>query len=67
MWSFGTTELPMLLENGITDTNMRTLVIMMILMFSLNFQCRNVVWLPGSVSEASVTNQACRICTPGHL
>ncbi|CAL4912722.1 unnamed protein product [Urochloa decumbens] len=28
-------------------------------------QCRNVVWLPGSISEASVTNQVCPICTPG--
>ncbi|KAK8446730.1 hypothetical protein SEVIR_9G533800v4 [Setaria viridis] len=28
-------------------------------------QCRNVVWLPGSLSEASVTNQVCPICTPG--
>ncbi|KAG2543263.1 hypothetical protein PVAP13_9NG735900 [Panicum virgatum] len=28
-------------------------------------QCRNVVWLPGFISEASVTNQVCPICTPG--
>lgn len=28
-------------------------------------QCRNVVWLPGSLSEAAVTNQVCPICAPG--
>ncbi|KAF9599783.1 hypothetical protein IFM89_001729 [Coptis chinensis] len=27
-------------------------------------QCRNVVWLPGSISEATVTTQACNSCTP---
>ncbi|KAE9604181.1 putative DNA topoisomerase transcription factor interactor and regulator CCHC(Zn) family [Lupinus albus] len=28
-------------------------------------QCRNAVWLPGSVSEAAVTTNTCNICTPG--
>ncbi|KAF4360659.1 hypothetical protein F8388_011294 [Cannabis sativa] len=28
-------------------------------------QCRNVVWLPGSVSEAAVTTNICNSCTPG--
>ncbi|XP_069154022.1 DNA topoisomerase 3-alpha isoform X6 [Solanum lycopersicum] len=28
-------------------------------------QCRNVVWLPGSVSEASVTENTCITCSPG--
>ncbi|XP_052196823.1 DNA topoisomerase 3-alpha [Diospyros lotus] len=28
-------------------------------------QCRNVVWLPGSTAEASVTTNHCRVCTPG--
>ncbi|XP_059656323.1 DNA topoisomerase 3-alpha [Cornus florida] len=28
-------------------------------------QCRNVVWLPGSLSEASVTTNVCNTCTPG--
>ncbi|KAK6789270.1 hypothetical protein RDI58_013069 [Solanum bulbocastanum] len=28
-------------------------------------QCRNVVWLPGSVSEASVTENTCTSCSPG--
>ncbi|KAL3368606.1 hypothetical protein AABB24_009458 [Solanum stoloniferum] len=28
-------------------------------------QCRNVVWLPGSVSEASVTENTCNSCSPG--
>ncbi|KAI4326150.1 hypothetical protein MLD38_031490 [Melastoma candidum] len=28
-------------------------------------QCRNVVWLPGSVSEAVVTTGICGSCTPG--
>lgn len=28
-------------------------------------QCRNVVWLPGSLSEAAVTNQVCPTCAPG--
>ncbi|KAF6167122.1 hypothetical protein GIB67_029760 [Kingdonia uniflora] len=28
-------------------------------------QCRNVVWLPGSISEATVTTQVCNSCTPG--
>ncbi|XP_062093553.1 DNA topoisomerase 3-alpha [Humulus lupulus] len=28
-------------------------------------QCRNVVWLPGSVSEAAVTPNICNSCTPG--
>ncbi|XP_058186238.1 DNA topoisomerase 3-alpha isoform X2 [Rhododendron vialii] len=28
-------------------------------------QCRNVVWLPGSVAEAAVTTNTCSICTPG--
>ncbi|KAJ1298658.1 hypothetical protein BS78_01G470500 [Paspalum vaginatum] len=27
--------------------------------------CRNVVWLPGFLSEATVTNQVCPICAPG--
>lgn len=26
--------------------------------------CRNVVWLPGSVSEAAVTTSVCSCCTP---
>ncbi|XP_014523288.1 DNA topoisomerase 3-alpha isoform X1 [Vigna radiata var. radiata] len=28
-------------------------------------QCRNAVWLPGSLSEAVVTTNTCNICTPG--
>ncbi|KAL2941854.1 DNA topoisomerase 3-alpha [Bienertia sinuspersici] len=28
-------------------------------------QCRNVVWLPGSISEAAVTSNTCNVCTPG--
>ncbi|KAK7319115.1 hypothetical protein RJT34_03828 [Clitoria ternatea] len=28
-------------------------------------QCRNAVWLPGSVSEAVVTTNICNFCTPG--
>ncbi|KAF5178936.1 Dna topoisomerase 3-alpha, partial [Thalictrum thalictroides] len=28
-------------------------------------QCRNVVWLPGSISEATVTTQVCNSCSPG--
>ncbi|XP_031256490.1 DNA topoisomerase 3-alpha-like [Pistacia vera] len=28
-------------------------------------QCRNAVWLPGSVSEAAVTSNACNSCSPG--
>ncbi|EYU20574.1 hypothetical protein ABFS82_08G084200 [Erythranthe guttata] len=28
-------------------------------------QCRNVVWLPGSVSEATVTTTICSTCSPG--
>ncbi|KAG5528716.1 hypothetical protein RHGRI_029395 [Rhododendron griersonianum] len=28
-------------------------------------QCRNVVWLPGSLAEAAVTTNTCSICTPG--
>ncbi|KAI3451633.1 hypothetical protein Pfo_008298 [Paulownia fortunei] len=28
-------------------------------------QCRNVVWLPGSVSEAIVTTNMCSNCSPG--
>ncbi|XP_057972478.1 DNA topoisomerase 3-alpha [Malania oleifera] len=28
-------------------------------------QCRNVVWLPGSVAEATVTTSTCNSCTPG--
>ncbi|KAH1126076.1 hypothetical protein GLYMA_06G155600v4 [Glycine max] len=28
-------------------------------------QCRNAVWLPGSVSEAVVTTNTCNFCTPG--
>ncbi|XP_057419211.1 DNA topoisomerase 3-alpha isoform X2 [Lotus japonicus] len=28
-------------------------------------QCRNAVWLPGSVSEAAVTTNPCNFCTPG--
>ncbi|KAL2941803.1 DNA topoisomerase 3-alpha [Bienertia sinuspersici] len=27
--------------------------------------CRNVVWLPGSISEAAVTSNTCNVCTPG--
>ncbi|KAK4357599.1 hypothetical protein RND71_023209 [Anisodus tanguticus] len=30
-------------------------------------QCRNVVWLPGSVSEASVTENMCTNCSPGPI
>ncbi|KAH9606077.1 hypothetical protein KSS87_005205, partial [Heliosperma pusillum] len=28
-------------------------------------QCRNVVWLPGSISEAAVTSDTCTSCLPG--
>ncbi|OVA03617.1 DNA topoisomerase [Macleaya cordata] len=28
-------------------------------------QCRNVVWLPASISEATVTTQVCNSCNPG--
>ncbi|WJZ86516.1 hypothetical protein VitviT2T_005963 [Vitis vinifera] len=28
-------------------------------------QCRNVVWLPGSISEAAITTISCNHCTPG--
>ncbi|GMH10402.1 hypothetical protein Nepgr_012243 [Nepenthes gracilis] len=28
-------------------------------------QCRNVVWLPGSISEAAVTTNICSSCSPG--
>ncbi|XAR73131.1 DNA topoisomerase [Bertholletia excelsa] len=28
-------------------------------------QCRNVVWLPGSIAEAAVTSNICSSCTPG--
>ncbi|KAJ0612116.1 putative DNA topoisomerase transcription factor interactor and regulator CCHC(Zn) family [Helianthus annuus] len=28
-------------------------------------QCRNVIWLPGSISEAVVTTTVCNMCTPG--
>lgn len=38
---------------------------MKLLILLVNFQCRNVVWLPGSLSEAAVTNQVCPTCTPG--
>ncbi|XP_008807898.2 DNA topoisomerase 3-alpha isoform X1 [Phoenix dactylifera] len=27
--------------------------------------CRNVVWLPGSISEAAVTSEVCPTCAPG--
>ncbi|KAJ3673895.1 hypothetical protein LUZ60_005887 [Juncus effusus] len=27
--------------------------------------CKNVVWLPGSISEANVTTNVCSTCTPG--
>ncbi|KAL3729037.1 hypothetical protein ACJRO7_033608 [Eucalyptus globulus] len=30
-------------------------------------QCRNVVWLPGSVSEAVVTANICNSCSPGPI
>lgn len=30
-------------------------------------QCRSVVWLPGSVSQAAVTTNICTICTPGPI
>ncbi|XP_057550339.1 DNA topoisomerase 3-alpha isoform X1 [Amaranthus tricolor] len=30
-------------------------------------QCRNVVWLPGSISEAVVTSNTCNSCTPGPI
>lgn len=33
--------------------------------FILFIQCRNVVWLPGSLSEASVTENTCTSCGPG--
>ncbi|KAG0492519.1 hypothetical protein HPP92_005917 [Vanilla planifolia] len=28
-------------------------------------ECRNVVWLPGAISEANVTGNVCPRCTPG--
>ncbi|CAL5367886.1 unnamed protein product [Camellia sinensis] len=28
-------------------------------------QCRNVVWLPGSIAEAIVTTNVCSVCSPG--
>ncbi|CAL5324055.1 unnamed protein product [Camellia sinensis] len=27
--------------------------------------CRNVVWLPGSIAEATVTTNVCSVCSPG--
>ncbi|GFY87451.1 topoisomerase 3alpha [Actinidia rufa] len=33
--------------------------------FSLPNDCRNAVWLPGSIAEATVTTNVCSICTPG--
>nr|XP_043611083.1 DNA topoisomerase 3-alpha [Erigeron canadensis] len=30
-------------------------------------QCRNVIWLPGSISEATVTPTVCDTCTPGPI
>ncbi|XP_010674423.2 DNA topoisomerase 3-alpha isoform X1 [Beta vulgaris subsp. vulgaris] len=30
-------------------------------------QCRNVVWLPGSISEAVVTSNTCNSCSPGPI
>ncbi|XP_040371096.1 DNA topoisomerase 3-alpha isoform X3 [Rosa chinensis] len=30
-------------------------------------QCRNAIWLPGSVSEAAVTTNVCNSCTPGPI
>lgn len=35
--------------------------------FDWFIQCRNVVWLPGSVSEASVTENTCITCSPGYF
>nr|KAJ0228362.1 hypothetical protein LSAT_V11C100032020 [Lactuca sativa] len=29
--------------------------------------CRNVIWLPGSLSEATVTTTVCNTCTPGPI
>ncbi|KAE9449718.1 hypothetical protein C3L33_18388, partial [Rhododendron williamsianum] len=37
------------------------------LLATTSFQCRNVVWLPGSLAEAAVTTNTCSICTPGYL
>ncbi|KAG5528715.1 hypothetical protein RHGRI_029395 [Rhododendron griersonianum] len=34
------------------------------LLATTSFQCRNVVWLPGSLAEAAVTTNTCSICTP---
>ncbi|KAK3036186.1 hypothetical protein RJ639_030256 [Escallonia herrerae] len=32
----------------------------------LNYpQCRNAIWLPGSILEASITTNVCNACTPG--
>ncbi|KAM7273036.1 hypothetical protein ACFE04_027700 [Oxalis oulophora] len=30
-------------------------------------QCKNAVWLPGSLSEATVTTNICNSCTPGPI
>ncbi|GAV72584.1 Topoisom_bac domain-containing protein/zf-C4_Topoisom domain-containing protein/Toprim domain-containing protein/zf-GRF domain-containing protein, partial [Cephalotus follicularis] len=30
-------------------------------------QCRNAVWLPGSLSEAAVTANVCNLCNPGPI
>lgn len=30
-----------------------------------NFQCRNAVWLPGAIMEASVATTPCNFCSPG--
>jgi DNA topoisomerase III len=48
----------------VTDTLISAMSLTLIAV--LIFQCRNVVWLPGSLSEAAVTNQVCPICAPGH-
>lgn len=34
-------------------------------LFAITSQCKNVVWLPGSVSEAVVTTNVCSSCAPG--
>ncbi|KAF5960283.1 hypothetical protein HYC85_001492 [Camellia sinensis] len=33
--------------------------------YSVLYNCRNVVWLPGSIAEATVTTNVCIVCSPG--
>lgn len=69
MGTLDSVTLPRLFDLQLQNLRNLSLVILVRkhLIISYVFQCRNVVWLPGSILEATVTTNICSFCTPGSL